>query len=166
MTTRRRFLSFLGIGGAGLALGVPEVKARGFKAQPVKATRNTFLTPTFMAKEVAREMRKALGGHRTEYRPDHAGARLQFHVSTEKPLPTMTTDEFRRRYAEPVGQILAAQIKQSGIRVLTNLSMPQGGADAVLITSASSGIALRQVIQHDIKLDRDVMRFDILGAAA
>jgi hypothetical protein len=189
---RRGFLSLLGLGGAGLLIDraipgglLPELPAAEIQAPIVLAAGNALFTPTRVAYEVARAFHESLeaAGWETQYRPYETGTRLgeraggvlmtdRLHVSLPpwqygpEAVPTDESelmDAMRERYFRPAGSALADGVRRKGIRYLSDLPMPNGGAEGARVTSTNMGLSLRGVRQYDITADQMFERFDIIG---
>lgn len=185
---RRSFLALLGMAGAsamlpGSSLVIPEVGS----PVTVLGGRSMILTQQWLAVEVAREMREALGDWRLTYVPSKDGAKLGDHaegvvlnkrhyVGTDwqnlgpsLPIGSAvdfdTFDRIRELWARPVGKLLADGVRSAGIRTLSDLPMPRGGARVTRIGSKDYGIGLRLVEQYDINLDQTHMRVDLIGSS-
>lgn len=154
--TRRGFLSFLGLSGAGFMLARPAKATPKTSVCPTKTTSK--VTPSWMVKEVVEVMAAALAA-RTVHVPSAQGARVGetvdgtlmtaqpyvvFRVSREPDI-----DEFRFRYADPAGKTLAAAITQRGLTVLSDLPIPNWPVTAARVYSHSRGVSARGVFRDD-----------------
>jgi hypothetical protein len=181
---RRGFLALLSMSGAAALLpGSSLVMPAPDDAHAAVRVGSLLVTQQMLAYEVARALRDALGDWRLTYLPNEAGARLgdrvegvlidtTRYVGTEwdhvdglaLPPDIDTLDEVRAKFAKPVGALLADGIRAKGIRSITDLPHPRGGAKSTRVASKDFGISLRLVEHYDITRDRTYIRADLCGS--
>jgi hypothetical protein len=126
-----------------------------------------------ITKAMARELHRALDGS-TRYVASEQGVGVgqvvggvtmtnQLHV--EHALPQGEEIDWQDRYVLPAAHALASVIKSKGLTTLSDLGIPNTGVGA-RINSQRAGISLRGAIQHDMELDQDWLRFDVIGGHA
>ena len=90
----------------------------------------------------------------------------QLNVSAGLMDYSMTQDEIRQRYVEPVAQALFGRIQREQARVFAPLGIPSGAFQSAEVRDSRSGLCVRGVADHRIGLDDDAVRFDILFGRA
>jgi anaerobic selenocysteine-containing dehydrogenase len=165
---RRSVLQLLGLGGAGLALGLPEVKAQpALIASPRVVKPLGLVTPTWFMAEVAREFKAELGTYVTEYRsavPVRDTKRLWVQMDAKAWAAIGDIDEVRERYIKPSALMLAEGVRQMKFRYLYELGEPRIGRCS-RVWSEVDGISLRGYEVYKIAQDRHVVNIDLRGRA-